>query len=114
MKKAFTIFIGFAHDFAAGIWLATVLAVWYIDRSVAPDIRLALQGLMERFFYIGLAGIFMVLAGGVGRTFTYAHVGEVYGADAERLRRKMLIIKHILLLSAFGFGTWWQYTIVFA
>ena len=29
MKKALTIVIGFIHDFAAGCWAATVIAVYY-------------------------------------------------------------------------------------
>ena len=32
MKRIFTILIGFVHDFAAGCWLATVLAVYRLDQ----------------------------------------------------------------------------------
>ena len=50
---------------------------------------------------------------GMGRTFTYAYIGSVYGEQSEQLRRKMLIVKHVMLLSVFGLGTWWQYILAF-
>lgn len=111
MKKAFTIFIGFLHDFAAGCWTATVLAVYWVDRvaSQRPELMSSLDGLERRFFWAGIACIAVVLAAGMGRTFTYAYIGSVYGEQSEQLRRRMLIIKHIVLLAVFGFGAWWQY-----
>lgn len=115
MKKAFTIFIGFLHDFAAGCWAATVLAVYWLDRisSQRPELRDVLTALERRFFWVGIAATAVVLVAGMGRTFTYAYVGAVYGADAETMRRKMLIAKHILLFSVFGLGIWWQYSLAF-
>lgn len=115
MKKAFTIFIGFLHDFAAGCWAATVLAVYWLDRinSLTPELRSLLNGLERQFFWAGLGCVVVVLLAGMGRTFTYAHIGNVYGDDAEKLRRKMLIVKHVILLSVFGLGIYWQYTMVF-
>lgn len=113
MKKAFTIFIGFVHDFAAGIWAATLLAVYWLHRVSDAQLETVLQALMKEFFYIGLVCIAIVFLAGIGRTFTYAYVGEVYGADAERTRKKMLIIKHVILLIVFGSGTYWQYVMVF-
>jgi len=44
----------------------------------------------------------------MGRTFTYAYIGEVYGQEAEATRRRMLIVKHVVLLAVFGAGVWWQ------
>ena len=115
MKKAFTIFIGFLHDFAAGCWGATVLAIYWLDRlSVQrPELKEVLNGLEQRFFWAGIASTAVVLLAGMGRTFTYAYIGAVYGADAERMRLKMLIIKHVLLVTVFGLGIWWQYAVVF-
>ena len=114
-KKAFTIFIGFLHDFAAGCWGATVLAIYWLDRltSQRPELQDALSGLMHQFFWAGIASTAVVLIAGMGRTFTYAYIGAVYGADAEKMRRRMLIIKHILLVAVFGLGIWWQYAVVF-
>ncbi|HEX9113262.1 MAG TPA: hypothetical protein VF888_02860 [Nitrospirota bacterium] len=112
MKKALTIVIGFIHDFAAGCWASTVLAVYWLSRqSVPAELGSMTFGLKRQFFYAGIACVVFVFATGAGRTFTY--VGGVYGKDAERLRRKMLVIKHIILVTVFGLGTWWQYTMVY-
>lgn len=115
-KKAVTIFIGFLHDFAAGCWGATVLAIYWLDKAATqrPELMLVLGGLERRFFWAGTASVAIVLLAGMGRTFTYAYIGDVYGADAEKMRRKMLIVKHIVLLTVFGLGIWWQYRVVFA
>jgi len=115
MKKAMTIFIGFVHDFAAGCWAATLLAVYWVD-SIAlrrPELRSVLDGLERQFFWAGIASVVIVLLAGMGRTFTYAYIGSVYGEDAEKLRKKMLIIKHVVLMLVFGSGIYWQYTMVF-
>lgn len=113
MKKAFTIFVGFLHDFAAGIWLATVLAVWWLERNMSAGVSEVLEPLQKQFFYIGIGCVAMVFLAGAGRTFTYTYIGSVYGEETENQRRKMLIVKHLLLLSIFGLGTWWQYEMVF-
>jgi putative copper export protein len=112
MKKAFTIAIGFMHDFAAGCWLATVLAVYRLEQvSLGPGPQAAIMALQKEFFYIGIACIVVVLGAGTGRTFTY--VNNVYGEDVETSRRRMLIIKHAVLMTAFGLGTFWQYTMIY-
>ena len=113
MKKVLAIFIGFIHDFAAGIWAATVLAVYWLDRVTMAETKTVLYGLKKEFFYIGLVCIGIVFLTGAGRTFTYAYVGDVYGTGAEKMRKKMLIIKHIILLLIFSSGTYWQYSMTF-
>jgi hypothetical protein len=112
MKTIGTILVGFVHDFASGCWLATVLAVYWIDKQiVSHELLSALFGLKKQFFYFGLLFTLTVLASGAGRTLTY--VNNVYGEDSEKIRRKMLIVKHILLPIVFSFGTYWQYIMVF-
>ncbi|MBI5099405.1 MAG: hypothetical protein HZB30_09240 [Nitrospirae bacterium] len=112
MKKALTIVIGFIHDFAAGCWAATVLGVYWLSIQTVPiEIRGIMLGLKKQLFYAGIGCVILVFAMGAGRSFTY--VTDVYGPDAERIRRKMLIMKHVLLIVIFGLGTYWQYTIVF-
>ena len=58
----------------------------------------------------GVAGVRLA---GMGRTVTYAYIGSAYGEQSEQLRRKMLIIKHVVLFTVFGLGTWWQYILTF-
>lgn len=114
MKKGITIFIGFLHDFAAGCWVATVLAVYWVDRVAAQrsELKPLLDGLERQFFWAGVVCTVVVLAAGGGRTFTY--VDNVYGQDAEKDRRRLLMIKHIILFIVFGLGLWWQYRMAFS
>jgi putative copper export protein len=114
MRTAFTIFIGFLHDFAAGCWGATVLAVYWLQHmEQEKNLTGLLFGLKRRFFFIGLGCVVIVLAAGAGRMFTYASIGNVYGDNAETLRKRMLVIKHILLTTAFIAGISWQYSMVY-
>jgi len=112
LKKALTIVIGFIHDFAAGCWAATVLAIYWLSiQSFPTEIGDIMFGLKKQLFWAGIACVVTVFATGAGRSFTY--VDNVYGKDAEKARRRLLIIKHIVLLVVFGSGIFWQYTMVF-
>jgi len=113
MKRLFTIFVGFIHDLAAGCWAATVLSIYWLDRSLMEhhELESVIADLKKEFFYLGLAFVAIVLLSGMGRTLTY--VGSVYGEDAEKTRKKMLIIKHIILFVIFSIGIYWQYSTVF-
>lgn len=112
-KKILTIFVGFVHDFAAGCWAATLLVVWWLERVQDEALLTLISEIQKEFFYIGIACIATVLVAGVGRTFSYAYIGSVYGEESERLRKKMLLVKHIILISIFSIGTYWQYTVIF-
>jgi len=112
VKKTLTVIIGFVHDFASGCWAATVFAVAFLDaREPAPETATLLGELERSFFWIGIASILVVFATGAGRTFTY--VDQHYGPEAERQRRRLLIIKHVVLVVVFGAGTAWQYAMAF-
>lgn len=112
-KKGLEIVIGFLHDFAAGCWAATVVAIYWLDMTTSEyaEVTHILENIQRRFFYIGLACVATVLATGAGRTFTY--VSNVYGEDAEKARRRLLIVKHIVLFIVFGAGVYWQYIMTF-
>jgi hypothetical protein len=113
MKKALTIVIGFIHDFAAGCWAATVLVIyWLSSQAFSPEVSAVLLGLKKQLFWAGIACVGTVFATGAGRTFTY--VDNVYGQDAEKRRRNLLLIKHIFLFTVFGIGIWWQYIMVYS
>ena len=119
MKHIMTIIVGFVHDFSAGLWAASVLAVFWLERELGgvdaeaggEVVAAALQGLQRQFFWVGVACVVLVMATGAGRTFTY--VEGFYGEDAEKARRKTLIVKHVVLLTVFGLGTWWQWAMAF-
>ena len=111
MNKVLTITIGFLHDFASGCWAASLLTVWRLDHViVAPEAQESINSLQKEFFWIGVVSLIIVMATGAGRTFTY--ISNVYGENAERDRRRMLMRKHVVLAVVFGLGTFWQYTMV--
>jgi uncharacterized membrane protein len=113
-SRAVTIFVGFVHDFSAGIWVGATFAIWWLSRaSVSPALAPQLSGLKQGLFFIALACVAVVMLAGVGRTFTYATTAGIYGDDAEALRKRMLLIKHAVLLAVFGVGTVWQYFMVY-
>ncbi len=115
MRRLLTIVVGFLHDFAAGLWAASVLAVFWLERALASAASApaagSLQAVQAQFFWLGVGSIVVVMATGAGRTFTY--VEGFYGAEAERARRRMLVLKHVLMVAVFGLGTWWQYGMAF-
>ncbi len=113
MTGVFRIIIGFIHDFAAGCWAATVLAVYWLERIQDREqtLKSILQGLQQDFFYIGVGCIVLVLISGWGRVFTY--MNNVYGPGTESNRRRLLIIKHVVLFMVFGVGTYWTYRMAF-
>jgi len=106
IKKSALILNGFIHDFAAGIWLAAMMTIYLLHQAHLshPEISAVLNVLERRFFWGSMAAMVVIMATGAGRTFTY--VDNWYGEDAERLRRRMLIIKHVVLLAGFGAGYW--------
>ena len=112
-KKNLIIVNGFLHDFAAGIWLAAITTIALLHRAhgAHPEVTAVINSLEHTFFWASIAAMAFIMATGAGRTFTY--VENWYGPDAERLRRRMLIVKHTLLLVCFGAGYVVVYGMVF-
>jgi len=112
LKGVLGVIVGFVHDFAAGCWAASLMAVWFLDRqNVAGEAATVLAALEQRFFMVGLACVVLVFATGAGRTFTY--VPNVNGELGEKRRRRSLVVKHVVLFVIFGAGAWWQYHMAF-
>jgi uncharacterized membrane protein len=112
-KKTLIVLNGFIHDFAAGIWLAAIVSiVWLHGAHLAePSTTIVLNGLERRMFWASVAAAVLIMATGAGRTFTY--VDNWYGENTEQQRRKALIIKHIVLFSAYASGYFWVWNKVF-
>ncbi|MDA8413675.1 MAG: hypothetical protein M0023_07790 [Desulfobacteraceae bacterium] len=113
MKKTLIVLNGFIHDFAAGIWLATIvtIAVLHNAHLKDPAVGSVLNHLERLFFWGSVVAAVAILATGAGRTFTY--VDNWYGEDAERARRRALIVKHVILLSAYSLSYLWVWDKVF-
>lgn len=112
-KKTVIIVNGFLHDFAAGIWLACIVTiVWLHGAHIAESSTVSVLNILERrLFWASVAAAALIMATGAGRTFTY--VDNWYGEDAERARRKALIVKHVILFSAYTLGYLWVWGKVF-
>jgi uncharacterized membrane protein len=104
LKKSAIVLNGFIHDFAAGYWLAAIIAIVTLHRNhtATPAVTAIVNPVERLFFWQSVGAMVIILATGAGRTFTY--VENWYGADAEKVRRRMLIIKHLILIAAFGLG----------
>jgi uncharacterized membrane protein len=113
VRRTAVIINGFVHDFAAGIWLAAIATIAILHRAhgAHPEVTAVLNLLERQFFWISLGAAVAIMATGAGRTFTY--VDNWYGAGAEAVRRRLLIIKHVILLAGFGMGYWLVYGMVF-
>ncbi len=112
MNKSIKVINAYIHDFASALWLATVLVVYWTNRFTPPpgseDFFFEFR---KEFFFIGIGSLAVILITGIGRTYTYK-TGE-FGEDAEKKRKEILIVKHILGLIIYGAGTYWQYVMVY-
>ena len=113
LKNTAKVVNGFVHDFAAGIWLATIVTIAVLHSTHQSELSVAavLNRLERQFFWWSVAAAVLIMATGAGRTFTY--VDNWYGEDAERQRRKALIVKHVILFSAYAAGYFWVWNKVF-
>ena len=112
-KKNLVILNGFIHDFAAGIWLAAMVVIGWLHSAhlEQPGTAHVLNLLERRLFWGGVAAAVVVMATGAGRTFTY--VDNWYGEESEALRRRSLIVKHVILFAVWGAGYLWVWEKVF-
>lgn len=113
LKKTAIVLNGFIHDFATGYWLSGMIAIHFLDKFQRgyPAAAAILTVMKEFFFWNTVGAVVVILATGAGRTYTY--VDNVFGESTELTRRKMLIIKHVILLAIFGIGGYWAYKTTF-
>jgi len=109
LKKTAIVLNGFLHDFATGYWLSAMIAIHFLHGYQSEFPALAeLLGTIERFFFWNtIVAVVVIFATGGMRTFTY--VDNFFGPEAERVRRRMLIAKHVVLIAIFAAGGWWAY-----
>ena len=114
LKKAAIVLNGFIHDFATGYWLSDLIAIYLLHGYRAESAALAgtLGGIERFFFWNSVGAAITIFATGGMRSFTY--VDNFYGPEAEATRRKMLIIKHVLLIVIIGSGSYWAYRTAFS
>jgi uncharacterized membrane protein len=113
VKKVAIVLNGFIHDFATGYWLSGIIAIYFLHGFQLEYPALAeLLGKVERFFFWNtIVAVVVIFATGGIRTFTY--VDNFFGPEAEKVRRRMLIAKHVVLIGIFAAGDWWAYLLSF-
>lgn len=113
IKKAAVVMNGFIHDFATGYWLSDLIAIYFLHgfRGESAALSGALGSIERFFFWNSVAAALTIFATGGMRTFTY--VDNFYGPETEQTRRRMLVIKHVLLIVIIGAGTYWAYCTAF-
>lgn len=71
---------------------------------------------VKELFYLGLVFILIMLPVEAERSIRFRIIGKAYGKDPDKLYsawKKMMVVWHIVLMSALTTGTYWQYTMVF-
>ncbi len=112
-KKIAVVLNGFIHDLSCGYWLSCIIAITFLHNFQAkyPEVYGQLQSIEQFFFWNSIGAVLLIFITGGVRTFTY--VDNFYGEEAEKTRRKMLVIKHIVLLLIFGAGSYLAYLMSF-
>lgn len=107
--KALFIINNFAHDLFTGLWTSTILVIYLLDKKAnsLQGILLVsvLHDVMRVFFWLGIFSILAILITGIIRLINYRPENE----EAERVKKGILIFKHILLGAIFIGGTYLAY-----
>jgi uncharacterized membrane protein len=113
IKKTAVVLNGFIHDFATGYWLSALIAIYLLHgfRGESAALSVVLGGIERFFFWNSVAASVTIFATGGMRSFTY--VNNFYGPEAEHTRRRMLVLKHLLLIHIIGVGSYWAYRTAF-
>ncbi len=113
IRKVVVVLNGFIHDFATGYWLSAMIAIFFLHRfrEDNPNVAVLLNRIEHFFFWNTIGAALVIFATGGMRTFTY--VDNFYGQEAERTRRRMLVIKHVVLIAVFAAGGLWAYAMAF-
>lgn len=107
--KVSIIINNFAHDLSTGLWASSLLVISLLDRKARSLdgvlISSMLHDVMRVFFWIGVASIGAIFATGGLRLLYY----RTESAEEEKLKKELLIVKHVLFTFVFIGGTYYAY-----
>lgn len=113
--KALIIVNNFVHDLFTGLWASSLLVIYFLDkRARAPQgllISPALHDVMRMLFWLGVISMAVIVASGGLRLLYYRT--ETAGED-EKIKKDLLIIKHVLFTFVFIGGTYFSYLHAFS
>lgn len=114
MKAWLIIINNFVHDLFTGLWISSVLVIYLVGRKAGftqgTGLAASLQEVMKVFFWLGVFSILVIIITGIFRLFEYRSKNS---GVLEPLKKKILIIKHILLGAIFLGGTYLAYGCAF-
>lgn len=114
MKAWLIVINDFTHDLFTGLWASTILVIYLLDKKAnfLQGILLAsvLHDVMRVFFWLGIFSILVILITGIIRLINYRSEDN---GDLRQIKKKILILKHILLSAIFIGGTYLAYSCTF-
>jgi len=110
MKAWLIIINNFVHDLFTGLWISSVLVIYLLGRKAGFEqgtpLATSLQEVMKVFFWLGVFSILVIIITGIFRLREYKLQNS--GAS-EPVKKRVLILKHILLGGVFLAGTYLAY-----
>jgi len=105
--KAFFIINNFTHDLFTGLWTSAILVIYLLSKRATAQTLLAaeLHPVMRLFFWLAIFSLAMVLGTGLIRFIYYRPVTD----GSERIKKSLLIYKHVLFGAVFIGGTFLAY-----
>ena len=98
MKKYLYLINDFAHDLFTGLWICSLLTLYLIqskaENYAMPGVSDFIGELLFVFFWLQTWSMALIIITGFGR---YFHVKSMPTKDDQPIRKKLLIIKHIIL-----------------
>ncbi|MEW6053355.1 MAG: hypothetical protein AB1552_06135 [Nitrospirota bacterium] len=110
MKYWLIIINSFLHDLVTGFWASTLIVIYLLRNKVPLVHRIPAETLGEItkvFFWLGVFSLIIIIITGFFRTWYYRNM---YDTGLESVRKKILVLKHILLGIIFTAGTYWAYS----
>lgn len=105
--KALLIINNFSHDLFTGLWTSSILVIWLLHAKAGAHLQVAaeLHDIMKLMFWLGICSLATVLGTGLVR-FRY-YRPETDGS--EKVKKGLLILKHVLFTAVFSGGTFLAY-----
>lgn len=113
MKNWLIIINNFAHDLFTGLWVSAFLVIYLLEKKVPflqEALADALKDIMKVFFALGISSLVIIIITGAFRSIYYR---SSESGTVMAVKRKILILKHILLGTLFLLGTYLAYRYTF-
>lgn len=113
MKIWLIIINNFLHDLFTGLWISTIIVIYLLKKKIhfvhGTPIE-PLKDVMKVFFELGIFSLLIIIITGIFRSINYKFTNSgTFGT----VKKKILIIKHILLTMVFIGGTYLAYSYAF-